>query len=167
MSSEGIVLEMTTPSQLQPSPRLKQLEILAAPDPAAAALRRLYRIIWEPLGGGGRSRWTEQQWADELSEPGMKAFIGRMGRADVAMAEVGWSGRGDAAFVVIGVVPTMQGVGIGGDFLTRLTQLMWSTPAPNGQLTERVWLWTRPDEHPHTVPNYLARGFVYGPDLRP
>jgi len=165
VTTDGIVLEMTDPAQLVPSRRRPDLVLDEVPASAGARIGSLYRDIWGPLGGGGRSDWTDEQWVAELNQPGMTAWIAHLANNDVGMAQIGWSGRGDAGFTVVGVVPALQGQGVGGDLVTRLTALMWQTPAPNGRPTQRVWLWTVPDEHPHTIPNYLARGFVRGPDI--
>jgi GNAT superfamily N-acetyltransferase len=125
----------------------------------------LYRPTWAAIGGGGRSGWTDDEWTAELSRPNVRTWVAVHGGRDVGMAQLAWSGSGDAGFVVLGVLPAFPGMGIGGDFLTRLTRLMWRTPAANGCPTRRVWLWTVPGEHPHAIPNYLARGFVRGPDI--
>lgn len=161
MTRTGIVLEMTNADQLIKSEPRSVLMLNQIAADQGSRIGSLYRQIWEPIGGGGRSEWTDQQWIEELSEPGKQAWIAQFGDQDAGMAELGWSGNGDAGFVVIGIVPRLQGQGLGGDLLSRLTQLLWTTPAPNGQPTTRVWIWTIPDEHPHTIPNYLARGFKY------
>lgn len=160
----GVVLEMTDPDQLAESRRLPDLTLREVPASDGGRIGWLYRQIWEPIGGGGRSSWTDDQWISELDQPGMRTWIAQLDGQEVGMAEIGWSGQGDAAFVVIGVTPSFQGQGIGGDLLSRLTRLMWNTPAPNGRQTTRVWIWTVLDEHPHTIPNYLARGFRYTQD---
>ena len=160
---DGIVLEMTSPTHLRPSPRIEGLDLheVAAPD-HAERLAHLYREIWRPLGGGGLGDWDGDRWARHLAEPGNEGHIATLDGEDVGMAVLGWSGRGDAAIFVMGVVPTAQGRGIGGDLVTRVVQRLWR-PAPCGEHTTRVWLWTRPHEHPATVPHYLARGFVRAP----
>jgi GNAT superfamily N-acetyltransferase len=155
---------MTDPSQLMESRHQADLMISEVPARDGGLIGDLYRRIWDPIGGGGRSSWTAQEWIHELDQPGMRAWVAQLDGQDVGMAEVGQSGHGDAAFVVIGVVPEFQGRGIGGDLLSHLTRRLWETPAPNGQPTTRVWIWTIPDEHPHTIPNYLARGFRYALD---
>jgi GNAT superfamily N-acetyltransferase len=155
---------MTDPDQLTDSAPLPDLTLVEVPASDGGRIGCLYRQIWDPIGGGGRGSWTDDQWISELAQPGMRTWIAQLDGQDVGMAEIGWSGKGDAAFVVIGVTPTYQGRGIGGDLLSRLTRLMWDQPAPNGQKTSRVWIWTIPDEHPHTIPNYLARGFHFTPD---
>lgn len=165
VATKGIVLEMTDSAELVPSPRHPDLELTEVPASSGARIGSLYRDIWAPMGGGGRDDWSDEQWVAELAEPGMAAWVAQVGSTDAGMAQIGWSGRGDAGLIGIGVVPALQGQGLGGDLLTRLTRLLWETPAPNGRPTDRVWIWTVPDEHPHTIPNYLARGFVCGPDI--
>lgn len=165
VATKGIVLELTDPAQLIASPRHPDLELIEIPASSGARIGSLYREIWAPIGGGGRDDWSDEHWVAELAEPGMAGWIAQAGGRDAGMAEIGWSGRGDAGFMVIGVVPALQGRGFGGDLLTRLTRLLWDRAAPNGRPTERVWTWTVPDEHPHSIPNYLARGFVRGPDI--
>lgn len=164
MTRTGVVLEMTDFSQLIESHRRADLTMSEVPANSGGAIGDLYRQIWDPIGGGGRSSWTDREWIDELDQPGIGAWIARLDGRDVGMAQIGQSGHGDAGFVVIGVLPGFQGRGIGGDFLSRLTRHLWQTPAPNGQTTTRVWIWTIPNEHPHTIPNYLARGFRYARD---
>lgn len=83
----------------------------------------------------------------------------RIDEQPVGFAEIGWQRNGHVGIVVIGVIPSFQGCGIGGDFTSRMTRLAWETPNVDGRPTTRVWLWTLPDEHPHTIPNYLSRGF--------
>ena len=156
---------MTDSAQLVPSQRHPHLTLAEIPASDGARVGSLYREIWEPLGGGGRSRWTDAQWVDELNQPGIGAWVARIDGSDAGMAELEWSATGDAAIVIIGVVPSLQGQGVGGDLLTRLSHMMWHTPGPSGRATQRVWLWTVPDEHSHTIPNYLARGFSRGADI--
>ncbi|WP_157973959.1 GNAT family N-acetyltransferase [Desertihabitans aurantiacus] len=165
MPSGGVVLEMNDPRQLVPAPTRADVRLSQVDRDDVPRFATLYRTIWAPLGGGGRVAWGVTDWRAELARPGTEAWIATLGGDDVGMAQIGWSGRGDAGFTVIGVIPACQGQGIGGDLLTRLTRRLWEHPAPNGRATHRVWLWTLADEHPHTIPSYLARGYRRGPDL--
>jgi len=165
VATKGIVLELTNPAQLILSPQHPELQLIELPASCGGRIGSLYRDIWSPIGGGGRDDWSDEQWVAELAQPGMAAWVAQLGGTDAGMAQIGWSGKGDAGLIVIGIVPALQGHGLGGDLLTRLTRRLWETPAPNGRPTERVWIWTMPDEHPHTIPNYLARGFVRGQDI--
>lgn len=165
VSADGVVLEMTDPGDLVPARERADLAVVPVGPREVSRFAALYRAIWAPIGGGGRRDWTDAEWAAELGQPGTTAVIATLGEREVGLAQIGWSGLGDAGFTVLGVVPALQGQGLGGDLLTRLTRHLWDTPAANGRRTDRVWLWTRPDEHPHAIPNYLARGFRRGPDL--
>lgn len=158
--SDGIILEMADRTCLIPARQHAELQVVEIPVAEGGRVAALYRAIFEPLGGSGRSAWTDQQWCDELAVLGMRVFVAQSGTDDVGVAQLGWSGQGDAAIIVYGVLPAYQGRGLGGDLLTRITRLLWDQAAPNGRPTDRVWLWTRPDEHPHTVLNYQARGYT-------
>lgn len=151
MERAGIYLEMTDPAQLRPSPEVPELVLTEVDAAAAATVCQLYKEIWADTGG--RSGWTAAQWAEELGPTHIRTWLANLSGRPVGFAEVGWQGNGHVGIVVIGVVPDVQGHGIGGDFVSRITALAWAPP------TTRVWLWTVPDEHPATIPNYLARGF--------
>jgi len=94
--SNGIVLEMTNPAQLSAARRQDDLVLTQVSAAAGDRIGALYRAIWEPIGGGGRGSWTDDQWATELAPAGVKAFVGQIEDADIAMAQLGWSGNGDA-----------------------------------------------------------------------
>ncbi|WP_020575972.1 GNAT family N-acetyltransferase [Actinopolymorpha alba] len=156
MDRTGVYLEITDPKQLRAAPEVPELVLDEVSASAAPTICRLYNEIWED---SGRSGWSPERWAGELSPPHIRTWIAKIGEQPVGFAEIGWQGNGHVAIVVIGVIPSFQGRGIGGDFLSRLTRLAWKTPSSEGRSTTRVWLWTVPDEHPHTIPNYLSRGF--------
>lgn len=156
MDRTGIYLEMTDPKQLRSAPEVSELVLDEVSASAAPTICGLYKEIWDD---SGRSQWSAERWAEELSPPHIRTWIARIGDQPIGFAEIGWQGNGHVAIVVIGVIPSVQGRGIGGDFVSRLTRLAWETPSSDGKSTTRVWLWTIPDEHPHTIPNYLSRGF--------
>lgn len=159
MDDTGITLEMTGPEQLRPSPQMLPMVVHEVSVADAALVGQLYNEIWAPLGGGGRAAWHSETWRAELEQPGIRTWVAHLDERPIGFAEMGWPGDGQVGIVVIGVVPSAQGRGLGGDLLTRMTRVAWRTPAPNGASTKRVWLWTRPEEHPHTMSNYLARGY--------
>ncbi|MFZ0215760.1 MAG: GNAT family N-acetyltransferase [Candidatus Dormiibacterota bacterium] len=160
MDRPVIHLEMTDPNQLHPARPSPPIIVTEVSESAAALIGRLYNEIWTPLGGGGRKLWRPETWGTELHQPGVRTWLADFDGQPVGFAELEWRGDGNVAIVVIGIVPALQGKGVGGDFLTRMTSLAWQTPAPNGTPTARVWLWTSiPNEHPGTIPNYLARGY--------
>ena len=156
MDRAGVYLEMTDPKQLRSAPELPELALDEVSPAAAPTICRLYKEIWDD---SGRSQWSPERWAEELSPHHIRTWIARVGEQPVGFAEIGWQSNGHVVIVVVGVIRSFQGRGFGGDFLSRLTRLAWQTPSSDGTATSRVWLWTIPDEHPHTIPNYLSRGF--------
>lgn len=154
--SEGVYLEMTAPEQLRPSVEVPQLALDEVSSSAAPTICELYNEIWED---GGRSQWSSDRWAEELSPPQIRTWVAMLGARPVGFAEIGWQANGHVVIIVIGIVPSAQGRGIGGDLTSRATRLAWETASADGRPTSRVWLWTLPDEHPHAIPNYLSRGF--------
>ena len=151
MERAGVYLEMTDPTQLRPAREVAGLELEEVGAGAAGTVCQLYKEIWADTGG--RSGWTPEQWTAELRPESIRTWLAGVGGRPIGFAEVGWQSNGHVGIVVIGVIPEFQGRGFGGDFVTRITRLAWDPP------TTRVWLWTVPDEHPATIPNYLARGF--------
>jgi GNAT superfamily N-acetyltransferase len=160
VSRTGVVLQMTGPEQLRAAPEVRGLVLDEVSPSAAPTLRQLYVDIWRPLGGGGRSAWTADRWAEELGDPTIRAWRAGIEGRPVGFAELEWQPHGNVGIVEIGVVPSAQGKGIGADLLTRCTRLAWQLPGADGRATSRIWIWTIPDEHPHTISNYLSRGFA-------
>lgn len=153
-------LEMTSPGQLVPArdpPAPIELEEVG---PAAAPLlRSTYVRIWEVLESGGRMAWSDAEWKEELSRPGVRGWVARV-HGDVAgLAELEVEADGDVGIVVFGLVPEFLGQGFGGSFLTLVTRLAWNMTPPGGTAVRRVWLQTSSGDHPHAQPNYESRGF--------
>lgn len=156
MGQTGVYMEMTDPKQLRSAPEAPELILDEVSESAASTICSLYKKIWND---GGRSEWSPERWFEELASPDIRTWIAVVGEQPVGFAEIGWQSNGHVAIIVIGVIPSVQGRGFGGDLVSRMTQLAWDTPSSNGRSTTRVWLWTVPDEHPHTIPNYVSRGF--------
>jgi GNAT superfamily N-acetyltransferase len=157
---------MTDPGQLRAAPEVPGLVLDEVGSSAAPTLRQLYIDIWRPLGGGGRRAWTPDRWAEELADPSIRAWLASMDGTPIGFAGLEWQPDGNVGIVEIGVVPSAQGKGIGADLLTRCTRLAWQTADAHGRATSRIWIWTIPDEHPHTISNYLSRGFSITEDVQ-
>jgi GNAT superfamily N-acetyltransferase len=153
-------LEMTSPSQLvrgrhPPAP----LELLQVGRGAAPVVRSTYARIGEPLGWVGRSAWSDAQWAEELSRPGIRAWLARVDDDVVGLVELEAQTNGDVGIVVFGLVPQFVGRGFGGALLTLATELAWNVRSPSGMPARRVWVQTSSRDHSHALPNYESRGF--------
>jgi GNAT superfamily N-acetyltransferase len=126
---------------------------------AAPLLRSTYVRIGAPHGWTGRTAWSDEQWEEELSRPGVRAWIARVGEDVAGLVELEANPGGDVGIVVFGLVPEFVGKGFGGEFLTIATRLAWQPRSPDGSPPTRVWVQTSSHDHPHARPNYERRGF--------
>lgn len=147
-------LEMTSPRQLVAG-KLPPAEIvLDRVDATALALIRSThdRIAaphhWSSLG------WSEQQWLNLLSRPGIRCWIARVGADIIGMILMEQRAKGDVEIAKFGLVPEWVGRGFGGHLLTVATRLAWNLAA-----VDRVFLGTTSLDHPHALSNYRSRGF--------
>jgi hypothetical protein len=90
MSDEVVAsLEMTWLSQLRPGREPPEPITLEKVDPSAPQLlRETYLRIWEPLQSGGRMRWSDARWTEELHRPGIGAWLGRAGGEVAGLVEL-------------------------------------------------------------------------------
>jgi RimJ/RimL family protein N-acetyltransferase len=152
-------LEMTDPSQLVPGrPPPAPLELREVRPAAAREVRTVWERIGAPHGWTGRSAWSDAQWEEELSRPGVRTWIARVDDEVAGLVELEAEPNGDVGIVVFGLVPDFVGKGFGGALLTLATQLAWKMTARGGPPTRRVWLQTW-SAHPHAKPNFERRGF--------
>jgi GNAT superfamily N-acetyltransferase len=147
-------LELTDASQLvqaQPRPEIELREI----GPQEASLvGETYVRIWNPIGGGGRTGWSETDWRSELSRPGVGGWIAEIGGLPAGLLELDAGQRGEVGIVIFGLVPEFAGHGFGGAFLTAATEIAWALPS-----VRRVVVCTSSRDHPAAQPNYERRGF--------
>jgi GNAT superfamily N-acetyltransferase len=152
-------LEMTSPAQLVPGrPPPSPLELEEVDRAAAPILRSTYVRIWAALASGGRMSWSDAQWEEELSRPGVRAWLARVGGTIAGFVELEAEANGAVGIVVFGLVPEFVGKGFGGAFLTQTAETAWKLTS-RGEPTKRVWVQTSSDDHPHALPNYERRGF--------
>jgi len=153
-------LEMTAPEQLVPGrPAPAPLDLEEVGPESGTLIRTVYVRIWEPLGSGGRSIWTDERWADELSQPAVHTWVARVEGAVAGFVELEAAANGDVGIVIFGLLPEFQSKGYGAAFLTLATKTAWNLSSPSGQPTTRVWLQTSSTDHPHALTNYKHRGF--------
>jgi len=154
-------LEMTSVKQLVPARRPPQpIEIEEVAPTAAPAAGATYVRIGAPLRWTSpRMGWSDSDWMDELSRPGVHAGLARVQGEVAGVLELKAEPSGEVGIVVFGLVPEFVGRGFGGAFLTLTTRLAWQVPLPSGGRVRRVWVQTSSRDHPHAIPNYERRGF--------
>jgi GNAT superfamily N-acetyltransferase len=155
-------LEMTASTQIVPArPPPAPLELVEIGPAAAPLLRATYVQIWEGLASGGRMEWSDSQWEQELSRPGVRAWLARVDRNVAGLVELEAEPKGDVGIVVFGLIPEFVGRGFGGALLTLATETAWKWrwEARDGICTKRVWVQTSSDDHSHALRNYERRGF--------
>jgi GNAT superfamily N-acetyltransferase len=161
------LLEMTSPDELvSATHHADEIQLHEVSVDAAPLVRSIYARIGAPLGWAGRMAWTEAQWVNELSKPGVRAWIAVMNAETIGLVELESEANGDVGIVILGLVPEFVGRGLGGMLLTVATRLAWQFMGSNIP-QRRVWVRTSSRDHPHALPNYKARGFrVVGTEQR-
>jgi GNAT superfamily N-acetyltransferase len=161
-------LEMISPTQLIPGRTPPEpIDIEEAGPAVAPLIRSTYVRIGASLGWTGRSAWSDEQWEEELSQPGVRAWIACVDEETLGLIELERDADCNVGIVVFGVVPEFIGKGFGGALLALATQLAWRVTLPDRELTRRVWVQTSSRDHPHALRNYMCRGFtVFRADTR-
>jgi GNAT superfamily N-acetyltransferase len=158
-------LEMTSSDQLVPASRPTATLVLEEVTPGAApTVRATYVRIGAPLSwlGLGRMGWSDEDWKDELSRPGVRSWVACVDGDIAGIVELEAGKEGD------GLAPQFIGQGLGGWFLTMVTRLAWTEMSQASSPTRRVWVQTSSRDHPHALPNYERRGFrPYRRERRP
>ncbi len=147
---------MTSPADLRPGREAPQPIELETVRPSAPELvRATYVRIWKPLAFSGRMEWSDTDWTQELSRPGVEAWLARVGDEIAGLVELEADADGTVGIAVFGLVPEFIGRGFGGPFLTVVTRLAGAMPSPMG--VRRVWLQTYSRDHPHDHELHRAR----------
>ena len=145
-------LEMTSPEQLRPARAVEGFEARALRRPDPALIRRMYDR------GGERWLWTDRlgwglaRWGAHLAQPGVETWVGYLEGEEAGYAEVVREG-GDVEIASFGLLPGLEGRGMGGALLAAVTEAAWEAGA------ERVWLHTCSLDSPAALPSYERRGF--------
>jgi GNAT superfamily N-acetyltransferase len=153
-------LEMTSRDQLVPGrPPPEPIELEEASPADASLCRATWLRIGEPYGWHRRAGWSDDRWEENLSQPGLRAWIARVGNDVAGLVILEANPGGDVGIDMFGLVPEFIGKGFGGALLTMATGTAWAMRSPDGVPVKRVWVQTSQIDHPHAIRNYEARGF--------
>ncbi|GAB3580137.1 GNAT family N-acetyltransferase [Amycolatopsis endophytica] len=146
-------VEMASRGDLLPAPAVPGLSLDVLP--AGSPLIRTTTVrIGSPYHWPSTT-WSDDEWADYLTRPGLAARLFRYGTDIAGLADYLVSPSGSVEITTFGLVPEFVGKGLGGYALTLAVTEAWNL-TPN---VRRVWLHTSNLDHPHALPNYEHRGF--------
>jgi RimJ/RimL family protein N-acetyltransferase len=151
-------LEMTSPERLVPG-REPPTPLLFDPAESRAPLVRETHLRVGTPHHWSSVLWTDEQWAAQLTLPHQYNWILRVEGGVAGITSMVAEPGGDVQIMVFGLVPEWVGMGYGGAALTQAVRLAWNVPPVDAAHVRRVHLDTMSLDHPHALPNYLARGF--------
>ena len=147
-------LEMHTSSDLRPKLkvvpgfRIEKMEI-----PCPELNKFFHTVVGYEYLWGGRTEWGRKEWYDYVNRDQLETWIASMSGTPAGYFELEAHPDGDVQIECIGLLPQFVGRGLGGILLTRAVERSW-------ELSDSiVFLNTCSHDHPHALPNYLARGF--------
>lgn len=119
--------------------------------------RKLLEQLYVPLSQ--TYCWpTYAEWKSGYDKPGRYFFLIRAGSRNIGLAKFVRHENGRYELMNFGLLPEFTGQGFGGEALASVVERGWElllAGATEGELL----LSTSTDDHPHALPNYLARGF--------
>jgi ribosomal protein S18 acetylase RimI-like enzyme len=124
---------------------------------AAVPLGSLNRFFYEAIGRAhhwvDRLHWDDAAWQAYAERDGLELWIAYEHGTPAGYGELQAEGRGAVHLSYFGILPGMQGRGIGGWLLTSVIRRGWERGA------QRVTVNTCDLDGPAALPNYRARGF--------
>lgn len=153
MNHRSYWLELDAVDEFRPKPWSAEAGISLAKLSGTDVARA--RQMWTDVGWGfwsERDDWPDARWCDHLRSAGVEFWVARRAVDDLGFFELTSAGDG-VKIEGFGLLPAWRGRGLGAGLLTAAMRAAFATGAT------RVWLHTATDDHPHALPNYLARGF--------
>jgi GNAT superfamily N-acetyltransferase len=152
VSHRSYWLELSAPDQLRPAS-------FAVDGIALARLlggeHERARRLWSGVGRGfwtEREDWTPARWRSHLDAAGTWFGVATSSADDAGFYELVREGD-EMRLEGFGLLPGWRGRGLGAGLLTAATRQAFALGA------RRIFLHTATDDHPHALPNYLARGY--------
>jgi GNAT superfamily N-acetyltransferase len=123
--------------------------------------RDLYFHVGEQWRWIDRRPWSDEQWKEYATAPGLRTFAAYYDKTLAGYYELRRESEpderiGGVEIAYFGLLPGFTGRGLGGALLTSAIEEAWRmSPRPS-----RVWVHTCNRDHPQALANYLARGMV-------
>jgi GNAT superfamily N-acetyltransferase len=136
------------PKRSAPEHRIEQAKI---PSP------ELSRFLYTAVGGDwhwiDRLAWSHSHWLEFLDRPEMETWVAYRQGTPAGYFELDPQADGVIEVAYFGLLPDFVGCGLGGALLDAAIRRAWELQPT------RIWAHTCSLDHPHALPNYLARGF--------
>jgi GNAT superfamily N-acetyltransferase len=145
-------LERTGPPPAAPAAHAA-FAVRRVANPSVGWFRALYRRIGEDWLWFSAAVMPDERLAAEISRPTIEILALTRDGEDVGLAEIDFSGDGEAEIVTFGVVAEATGTGAA-RYLMDATLAAAVRPG-----VRRVWLHTCTFDHPAAMPFYLRCGF--------
>ncbi len=123
--------------------------------PTPDLYRSCYRTVGEAYHWRDRWDWSDTEIQRHLADPAISLHVARRGSRLLGWYELRRVADDDSVEIAyFGIVGETIGRGFGKHLLSCAVRDAWALRP------QRVWLHTCTLDHPHALPNYLARGFV-------
>ena len=150
-------LGMPTPDALLPARVPEDVTVARAAVPVGAMNAFFYTEVGRDHHWADRLGWRPSQWQAYAERPSLETWLVHLHGTPAGYAEL--DGTHVAMF---GILPALQGHGLGGHLLTEVTRRGWErvrTGAGAGVNGAVVTLDTCELDGPHALANYRARGY--------
>ncbi|MBB2202073.1 GNAT family N-acetyltransferase [Gluconacetobacter tumulisoli] len=121
--------------------------------PCAEAYLPLYRAVGDHVKWDHRLRMSRDELTQFLNAASTHVYVLRRNNEAVGLCEFEGVGRPDIELVHFGVVPAIQGRGLGRYLLDRALRAVWSYGP------RRIWLHTDTNDHRNALATYMRAGF--------
>jgi ribosomal protein S18 acetylase RimI-like enzyme len=149
-------LQLTAPAGFRPGfGTFPEVTIVRPLEPDPELYRYCYRTVGAAFHWRDRFDWTDAEIRRHLTNPAISFYVARTEGMVTGYYELRRVGEDDSVEIAyFGLVPDQVGRGLGKHLLSCAVRDAWSLRP------RRVWLHTCTRDHPHALPNYMARGFV-------
>lgn len=151
-------LEMRSPDQLRPKRADARFQVCEQTERDWRFNRDLYFRVGEQWLWIDKRPWTDDQWNEHATAPGLWTFAGYYDQALAGYYELRRDGEDGIEIAYFGLLPGFVGRGLGGALLTSAIEEAWSRRS--GIAPARVWVHSCNRDHPQALANYQARGMI-------
>lgn len=149
-------LEMASESEVRPLGRQRRLDARLVRAPCPELNRLLYVAVGRDWWWHARLQWDREQWLAWIDRPEVETWIGYASGRPAGYFELESKRTAqvnEVQLAYFGLLPSFIGQGVGAELLSAAVDRAWELRP------RRVWVHTCSLDHPHALPNYVARGF--------